>query len=248
MTAHSPALSAAIAMAAAASALLWAAPRMAGGLRAAMAESLRAAVATGGPADDLQGAAIARAGELYLPWSGESPWLSVLHAAAVVLLVAIGAAVVASAVQRRTLLFPRSALPAGRASAPGARWRRLWSRATGFEVMVCTLELLILAALVVELAIRHAVDVAELARFAAWSSGRGAMVAATLAGWLLARVIGALLFFGVIDLGWQHYRRWRALAMSRDEKRREQRDTIGHPGMRAHRRRAHAEILARETR
>ena len=225
MIAHSEILSAAVAMAAAGSALLWAAPRMARGLLDAMRQGLEAAVAT--PPDALAG--------------DPSPWLGILHPIAVVLVIAVAAAVVASAVQRRALVAPHAVIPSWQRIAPGARWRRLWSRATGFDLAVCMTELVILVVLVGDLALRHVVDLAALSEA---SPEQAAMTTAVIAGLLLARVIGALLLFGLVDLGWQHVRLWRSLWMSREDRRREHRDTHGHPGMRAHRRRTHAEILA----
>jgi flagellar biosynthesis protein FlhB len=230
--AHSRRLTGAAALAAAFVAVTLAAPAAAVELTGYLREALRAAVAAGGPGaaagpgPALAGAARELARLLALPLGA-----------------AVAAALVVGLAQTRGLIALGPLRPDLGRLAPGAGWRRLWGGRAAGEAGRGLVELAVAGALALALVRPAGGAIAALA-----GAPPAAALAAlgTLARRLAGGVVAAALALGALDYVLVRRRHLLALRMTRDERRRELRETEGDPLQRAERRRLHRE-LARTT-
>jgi flagellar biosynthesis protein FlhB len=230
--AHSRRLTGAAALAAAFVVVALAAPAAAVPLVAYVREALRAAVAAGGSSAGAgPGAALAGA-------AGQLGRLLALPLGA-----AAAAALVVGLAQTRGLIALGPLRPDLGRLGPGAGWRRVWSGRAAGEAGRGLVEVAVVGALAFALVRPACGAIAALA---------GAPAAATLAalGTVARRLAGgvvvAALALGALDYALARRRHLVALRMTRDERRRELRETEGDPLQRAERRRLHRE-LARTT-
>ncbi|MCG8423330.1 MAG: EscU/YscU/HrcU family type III secretion system export apparatus switch protein [Proteobacteria bacterium] len=167
--------------------------------------------------------------------------LSWLHVSIWVFAAGAGISIVVGLIQTRAMIAPARCLPAWQRLKPGNALVRLWSVETILALAAVAAKGVVIAVLVGELLMRHAGDLANLAGLPVARAGRVTGVVAAL---LVMRIGLALFAFGLIDWVLQRRQHRRALMMSRQEARREERESGRDPVRRSHRRQVHAEIVA----